>query len=197
MYQRQRSLAAPLLLAFTMALLSVGVGLQLLRALPALEASTALPASTVLGQASPSPLPAVGASAVAVGTVGTVIFSGDESARPIASVTKMMTAYVILMDHPLNPGEAGPLITITEADTSRYFEMLGQDQSVLPVNAGLEFSQLDLLRGLLIPSANNFAEILAQWDAGTVAAFVAKMNAAADSLGVAFYPAQSVLPKIS
>ena len=104
--------------------------------------------------------------------------------RPIASVTKMMTAFVILTNHPLEPGDSGPLITITEAQESRYFEMLGQDQSALAVAAGLQFSQLDLLQGLLIPSANNFAEILAQWDSSSVAAFVAKMNATAQDLGM-------------
>ncbi len=184
MYQRQSSLAAPLLLAFVAIMLSTGIGLQLVRGLPPIEASTTFPATTVLGQENPAPLPAVGASAVAVGGLGTIGSAGDQTPRPIASVTKIMTAYLILTEHPLQPGETGPLITITEADESRYFEMLVQDQSVQPVAAGLQFSQLDLLQGLLIPSANNFGEILAQWDSASVTAFVAKMNTAAADLGM-------------
>ncbi len=184
MYQRQPSLAAPLLIVIVAVILATGVGLQLTRSLPPIEASTTFPATTVLGQEPPAPLPAVGASAVAVEGLGTIGTRGDQTPRPIASVTKMMTAYVILTGHALEPGETGPLITITEADESRYFEMLGQDQSALPVSGGLQFSQVDLLRGLLIPSANNFAEILAQWDSGSVAAFVAKMNATAQDLGM-------------
>jgi D-alanyl-D-alanine carboxypeptidase (penicillin-binding protein 5/6) len=46
------------------------------------------------------------------------------------------------------------------------------------------FSELELLQGLLIPSANNFAEILANWDSGSVSAFLQKMNAEARSLGM-------------
>jgi D-alanyl-D-alanine carboxypeptidase (penicillin-binding protein 5/6) len=96
----------------------------------------------------------------------------------------MMTAYVILQDHPLQPGETGPSLTTTAADASRYQEMLQQDQSVLPVTAGMKFSQLQMMEGMLVPSANNFAEILAKWDAGSEAGFVAKMNATAQSLGM-------------
>ena len=35
---------------------------------------------------------------------------------PIASVTKVMTALVVLQDHPLSPGEEGPAIVMTAAD---------------------------------------------------------------------------------
>jgi D-alanyl-D-alanine carboxypeptidase (penicillin-binding protein 5/6) len=40
------------------------------------------------------------------------------------------------------------------------------------------------VEGLLIPSANNLADLLAKWDAGSVPAFVAKMNATAQTLGL-------------
>jgi D-alanyl-D-alanine carboxypeptidase (penicillin-binding protein 5/6) len=54
----------------------------------------------------------------------------------------------------------------------------------LAVSAGQQFTQLQLLQGALVPSANNFAEILANWDAGSVPAFVEKMNAEAQALGM-------------
>jgi D-alanyl-D-alanine carboxypeptidase (penicillin-binding protein 5/6) len=62
--------------------------------------------------------------------------------------------------------------------------MLAQDQSSLPVTAGQRLTQLQLLQGMLVPSANNYAEVLANWDAGSVSAFVQKMNAEAQALGM-------------
>ncbi len=96
----------------------------------------------------------------------------------------MMTAFVILQDHPLAEGETGPVIELTVADEERWLEMVSQDQSSLPVSAGMRLTQLQLLQGLLVPSANNYGEILAAWDAGSVDAFVAKMNAEAAALGM-------------
>jgi serine-type D-Ala-D-Ala carboxypeptidase (penicillin-binding protein 5/6) len=52
------------------------------------------------------------------------------------------------------------------------------------VQPGERLSERQLLDGLLVHSANNFADILARWDAGTVQAFAAKMNASAISLGM-------------
>jgi D-alanyl-D-alanine carboxypeptidase (penicillin-binding protein 5/6) len=96
----------------------------------------------------------------------------------------MMTAYVILKDKPLQPGQSGPVIELTAKDAQRWLEMLAQDQSSLPVSAGQRLTELQLLQGLLVPSANNYAEILAAWDAGSLSAFVQKMNAEAQAMGM-------------
>ena len=47
------------------------------------------------------PWPATGQSAIAVPAIGIDVTSGPEQSVPIASLTKMMTAYLILRDHPL------------------------------------------------------------------------------------------------
>ena len=39
---------------------------------------------------------------------------------PIASVAKLMTAYVILQDHPLSAGESGPDITVEPSEAAAY-----------------------------------------------------------------------------
>jgi D-alanyl-D-alanine carboxypeptidase (penicillin-binding protein 5/6) len=62
--------------------------------------------------------------------------------------------------------------------------MVAQDQSVQPVNPGQVLTQIQLLQGMLIPSANNYAEILAVWDSGSVEGFVTKMNREAQALGM-------------
>ena len=102
----------------------------------------------------------------------------------IASVAKVMTAYLVLRDHPLRVGEDGPAITLTDADVADTDRRRGQDESVVPVAAGEELTELQALQALLLPSANNIAAVLARWDAGSEAGFVARMNAAARSLGL-------------
>jgi D-alanyl-D-alanine carboxypeptidase (penicillin-binding protein 5/6) len=93
-----------------------------------------------------------------------------------------MTALVILEDKPLKKDEQGPTITITDADVATYEADVANKESVAPVRAGEQITELEALQGLLIPSANNLAETLARWDAGSIDAFVAKMNKRAADL---------------
>jgi D-alanyl-D-alanine carboxypeptidase (penicillin-binding protein 5/6) len=173
----------PLILGVLAVFLLVAIA-QMLRGVPDPEYTVTFPASSPLGDALRPLLPEEGASIIAASGLGTLGSAGSAEPRPIASITKMMTAYVVLKDHPLAPGETGPIIELTAADEERWLEMLAQDQSSLPVFAGQRLTQLQLLQGLLVPSANNYAEILAAWDAGSVEAFVARMNAEAQALGM-------------
>lgn len=100
---------------------------------------------------------------------------------PIASVTKVMTAYVVLQDHPLRGDQAGPDITV---DGDAAAESYSADQSTAPIIAGERISERRLLELMLIPSGNNIARLLARWDAGSQGAFVAKMNRAARALAM-------------
>jgi D-alanyl-D-alanine carboxypeptidase (penicillin-binding protein 5/6) len=184
-YERRSS---PALLLFGIACI-LGIVLvfgfyQVSRALPNPSATITLPQSSTLGDARLPALPTDGESAVSVVGLGTLGQAGETGARPIASVTKMMTAYVLLKEHPLAPGESGPTVELTQADADRFWEMVAQDQSVQPVNAGEILTELQLIQGMLIPSANNYAEIAAKWDAGSIEAFVTKMNAQAQALGM-------------
>jgi D-alanyl-D-alanine carboxypeptidase (penicillin-binding protein 5/6) len=181
---RRRVEIAPLILGAVFLLFIAFFVIQTVRPLPSITATTTVAPETVLGTPLKPAMPSAGGSTVAVTGLGVVGIAGSEGSRPIASVTKMMTAYVILKNKPLQPEEPGPTITITAADQSRYSTMLAQDQSVLPVAAGQRFTELEMLEGMLIPSANNFAEILAAWEAGSLPAFVDKMNAAARELGM-------------
>jgi D-alanyl-D-alanine carboxypeptidase (penicillin-binding protein 5/6) len=157
---------------------------QLFRSLPALQPTTEFPASSVLGAAVRPDFPSGGSAVVEVGGLGTIASTGPAPPRPIASITKLMTAYVLMKAHPLRAGETGPTLTLTDADARRYLQFILNDESSLPVSAGMRLTEQQLLQGMLIASAGNFAEILAVWDAGSVSAFVAKMNAEAKSLGM-------------
>lgn len=132
------------------------------------------------------PWPAEGQAALAVEGLGLVASHGvDSGPQPIASTTKLMTAHLILKHHPLKAGEAGPTLTLTAADAARYSDAIHNDESAVEVQEGEQITEFELLQGLLLPSANNFAEILAAWDAGSLPAFVAAMNAEAQALGMA------------
>ena len=157
-----------------------------LRPIPAVAATPALPATyPVQGTATALPWPARGSGALAVANLGFIASSGNEQAIPAASVTKVMTGLLILEDRPLKKDEAGPEITITDSDVQSYREDLADKESVVPVQVGEQLSELQALEGMLIPSGNNLAETLARWDAGSVDAFVAKMNARAATLHLA------------
>ncbi len=118
-----------------------------------------------------------------VPSIGYSAQSGPESSVPIASLTKMTTAVVILRDHPLPDGSDGPGITVTPADAAEYQTELHSDESSISIQAGETLTERQMLEAMLTQSANDIAFSLAMWDAGSIPAFVAKMNALATSLG--------------
>jgi D-alanyl-D-alanine carboxypeptidase (penicillin-binding protein 5/6) len=134
-----------------------------------------------LREALPSTVwPADGQAAVQIGQ-SQVQAGPNQHAAAIASVAKVMTAYLVLRDHPLRPGQDGPAITLTDADVADTDRRRRQQESVVSIAAG---EQLTELQALLLPSANNIAAVLARWDAGSAGRFVARMNATARSLGM-------------
>lgn len=128
--------------------------------------------------------PELGQASAAVAGVGTIGESPAQQPQPIASLTKMMTAYLVLKERPLAPGEPGPEVQFQEHHVADYLARRANDESVVPVTAGATMSQRDLLRGLLLASGNNLADVLAEWTAGSVEAFVARMNEEARTLGM-------------
>jgi D-alanyl-D-alanine carboxypeptidase (penicillin-binding protein 5/6) len=129
------------------------------------------------------PWPAGGQAAVAIPALGYAAQSGPEQPVPIASLTKMTTALVVLRDHPIPPGSSGPTVTITPDEAAQFDVDLANNETNIPLQAGETLTELQLLEALLVPSANDVAYTLAVWDAGSESAFVAKMNALAVALG--------------
>jgi D-alanyl-D-alanine carboxypeptidase (penicillin-binding protein 5/6) len=128
--------------------------------------------------------PAYGQAAFVQGGQSRVHAGPNQHAAAIASVAKVMTAYLVLRDHPLGPGEEGPAITLTDADVADTDRRRRQEESVVSIAAGEQLTERQALQALLLPSANNIAAVLARWDAGSVDRFVARMNAAARWLGM-------------
>ena len=127
--------------------------------------------------------PVHGQAAVQIGH-GEVKAGPNQHPAAIASVAKVMTAYLVLRDHPLRPGQDGPTITLTDADVADTDRRRRQEESVVPIVAGEQLTERQALQALLLPSANNIAAVLARWDAGSTGRFVARMNATARSLGM-------------
>jgi D-alanyl-D-alanine carboxypeptidase (penicillin-binding protein 5/6) len=160
-------------------------GLQLGRPVPALVLYRTLAAAPPVAGAVPAlPWPATGEAAVGVPELGVTVESGPEQPVPIASLTKIMTAYLTLRDHPLAADAQGPALLLTPADQAESTTEAAAGATNVPVLAGEHLSERQLLDGLLVHSANNLSDVLARWDAGNVPAFVAKMNATATSLGM-------------
>ncbi len=145
------------------------------------EAGTAAPSQERLAAVS---WPADGVSAADISGSGVVAGPGATRPVAIASVAKVMTAYLILHDHPLPPGGSGPDITVQSPEAAAYPSQVRDGDSLVPVVAGETITERQALEALLLPSADNMAWILARWDAGSQAAFVARMNATAHRLGM-------------
>jgi len=128
--------------------------------------------------------PAQGHAAYTTSAVDAIRSSGDEVPVPVASVTKVMTAYVVLQESPLELGEPGPMIAIAEADVADTERRRANGESIVAVAAGEALTQLQALYALMLPSANNVAVVLARSTAGSVDDFVELMNDAADDLGM-------------
>jgi D-alanyl-D-alanine carboxypeptidase (penicillin-binding protein 5/6) len=110
--------------------------------------------------------------------------SPHEPLVPIASLAKVMTAYLTLERYPLSGAQDGFTITITEAQAQDEAEDAAQNQSGVAVQAGEQLTERQLLEALLIPSGNNIAQMLAVQVAGGETRFIAEMNDKARALGM-------------
>jgi D-alanyl-D-alanine carboxypeptidase (penicillin-binding protein 5/6) len=117
--------------------------------------------------------PGYGASAIgAVGYPGVLAQEGATKPLPMASITKVITALVVLDAHPLELGESGPTATMTAADAALYGTYLARNGTVSTVSAGMTFTERQLLELTLIKSANNYTTSMAVWAYGSQDAFL-------------------------
>src|SRR5580658_8386549 len=118
------------------------------------------------------------AAAIAVATTGRVLWSRDlDTELPMASITKVMTALVVI-----RAGDLGRKITVPPAVVG-YVE--DHDASSAGLQPGDTLTASQLLEGLLLPSGADAAYTLAEAYGPGLSAFIAKMNATARALGLA------------
>ncbi|WP_240803672.1 hypothetical protein [Streptomyces sp. A0592] len=160
---------------------------QLVRPLPEPKlVMTAKSSYTFEGAMPQLPWPSEGQAYMAAAGLGTLGQSGEQKPVPIASVTKSMTAYIILRDHPIKKGEQGAMIDVdkTAETEGKKNDSVNNESTLDTVKEGDKISEYDAIAALMIPSANNIARLLARWDAGSQEAFVKKMNDTAKELGM-------------
>jgi len=127
--------------------------------------------------------PERGQAAIVIGG-GRPTHSPDQEPAAIASLAKVMTAYLTLERYPLSGDGSGFTMTVSTAQARAVAAEADEGQSVVAVRAGERLSERQLLEALLIPSGNNVARMLAAGVAGSEAEFVTAMNAAARALGM-------------
>ncbi len=182
--RRNSLVGATIIVILFIALISASLSFGIAK--PTFRANISLPQSYTVSAVSsgiqwpPNPIE----SAVGVVGSGVLATSGSVTPKPLASVTKLMTAYIILKDFPMSVASNGFNYTATMRDQTEWAKDVSQGDSESRVAAGEVLNERTLLTYLLIPSADNVAVILARIDAKTVANFVTKMNAQAKVLGM-------------
>ncbi len=171
---RRRVAARPLVaLVAALSAIALSAGVAGARQAASLGPPVESPLFTVpSGQSHPPSISAPEAIAVDE-TTGALLYEKSSAARrPIASTTKLMTAYIAL--HSTRPDQVFTAV--------RYPAAAGE--STLGLKAGQRMTASDLLKALLLPSANDAAATLANGIAGSEKAFVSRMNSEAKRLGL-------------
>ncbi|MHC3000073.1 D-alanyl-D-alanine carboxypeptidase family protein [Microbacterium sp. HJ5] len=183
---RRRRRRRALLVSVIVIALIVGVvggytGWALTAPLPAPDASSHQP-PVPAGAPADLALPVEGAAAISVS--GADEYLGDQASgiwatagsgdpRPIASLTKLITALVILDAKPLaGPADPGPTITFTKAAHDLYDKYYVLGATIVSMPTGSSMSQRDALATMLVPSASNYAEAVSTWAFGSQWAFL-------------------------
>lgn len=117
-------------------------------------------------------LTASGAVILDIDSGQTLYTRGENTPRPMASLTKLMTALLIVEHHSLDEIVTIPSAAAEVSGTRAY------------LTSGHRFTVGDLLSAMLIPSANDAAYALAVFHAGSMKSFTEKMNERAKELGL-------------
>ncbi|MEN9620341.1 MAG: hypothetical protein RL499_534 [Actinomycetota bacterium] len=137
-----------------------------------IPATTSVIASVTTPPASVS-LPGEGGAAIAARDTEQVFASRDlDTPRALASITKVITALVVLETYPIAEGAPGASITLTAADSALPARYLAMNGSVAPAPAGTVVTQRQVIELMMVRSANNYAETLAVWAFGSTGAYL-------------------------
>lgn len=122
--------------------------------------------------------PSHGSGAIGVvDSEGILVQFGSKRQLPIASITKIITALVVLEKVPLSSGDTGPNIKLTENDRLIYQKSISAGAASQPVVVGGSVTQRQMLQAILLPSAANYSETMAIWAYGSVDNYLAAANA--------------------
>jgi len=146
---------------------AVALGLPLPETTPVVAAPPAPSGSAAALQ--PAPFGSSGIAAVGWGDP--VVVAGDETPRPIASITKVVTALMVLDRMPFD-GE-GPSRVLTAQDAAYYGDAIAEGESRQPAEEGVEITARDGIEAMLVSSSGNHARTMVDWAFGSQEAFAA------------------------
>jgi serine-type D-Ala-D-Ala carboxypeptidase (penicillin-binding protein 5/6) len=182
--RRSRRRRALLIVAVVVAVVLVTVGGYTGWALNA-----PLAAPDVTAREPSAPVPAAASVTVPTASASAITVSGADdyigptaddgwgteagASLPLASITKLVTALVVLEARPLaSASDPGPTITFSKADHDLYDKYYVMGATIAAMPTGSRMSQHDALATMLIPSASNYAEALSTWAFGSQWAFL-------------------------
>jgi D-alanyl-D-alanine carboxypeptidase (penicillin-binding protein 5/6) len=127
-------------------------------------------------RAGTTPLRLTAAGAIAIdANTSTVLYAQDpEARRPIASVSKLITCLVVLSRHSVEDK-----VTVAKLPTYQT------EDELMGLVPGETYRLGDLVTAALVQSANDAADALALYDAGSTPKFAARMNAKMSEWGIA------------
>ena len=112
---------------------------------------------------------------------GQVLASANANeALPPASLTKMMTSYIV--EQALRSGKLKPTDLVTVSENAWCRGTSTESCMYLPLNS--QATAIDILRGIIIQSGNDASKAIAEHMAGSEAGFAKLMNAEAQRLGM-------------
>ena len=133
----------------------------------------------------PEPPDITAASAIVIDCdTGAVLYEKDaDTMRVPASMTKVMTAYLIFEELEAGNLTLDTLVPIS-AENAQKSRDGGNYPASVPLTAGSSVPVDTLLRLILVPSASASCIVMAEYIAGSEAAFVQRMNETAKRLGM-------------
>lgn len=151
--------------------------------LPLIQSTSLIPASTLENSQTVAWGP-YGSQNIGIVGYGINNQTGTQTPTPIASTIKILLTLCVLNIKPLGVNEQGPNIIITPTDVADYNTDITLGESVVKVQAGEVISEYQALQALLIASANNFADILANWAFGSSSKYLDYANQYVQSHGM-------------
>jgi D-alanyl-D-alanine carboxypeptidase (penicillin-binding protein 5/6) len=173
-------IVALVLVAAIVAAIAVYVPLALNAPVGVAAATTHLPpvapgaaAKLVFPEGEESAISVAGADEyLGAGASGILASSGGDGAVPMASISKLITAMVILSKKPLTTSSPGPSITFSKADHALYDKYYLLNATIAAMPTGSSMSEHDAIETMLVVSACNYSEAMADWAFGSTGGFV-------------------------
>jgi D-alanyl-D-alanine carboxypeptidase (penicillin-binding protein 5/6) len=165
-YERPKRRIKRKLFSFLLIVTAAGMLLNFARPLPHADASIVAMTSQV--DSVKLSWPAQGYAAIGAKGYGVLATHGSQNQRPMASISKVVTALAVLEKHPFKSSKSSPTLTMTAADVELFNKYYGMGGAYVKVEVGEKITLYQALQAILLPSANNMADSVAIWAFGSM-----------------------------